>query len=683
MIQFIFLFCIHLLLPSTNSLKISFSRSKTLTNLALYDKNVYFPQVILLLFRSEEFWPVLVEFNQARYFDFESILISFMTYHISCAELLNIISHPNFPSKHLITGKVLMTCNGCFAKLTPQALKRAQNPLDFIEFNPSKWSYDQNLIFLQSSDPPLQHKWTNVCLDLDVFERSMETEDDTTTDLIIESISADCFKKLTISSTLKLLDRLEIDFLCYNLIIESNRPRSNAFSWSLSLISLLTSSAQDTDAEENHLIRFFSLKIFKRTITIVALLIKNHYSSKIQEIGRKILVNHIERLYQNHGILYRKKLIILMQNYLYKSNIDPKSESILSEMIHFSSSGTWLLNLVTISKHFDVIKDFVPQFLKYFFDSTKTILTTSDVATLLKLVPGENQVIFNLLMRKRPELIEPFFKDYCKSIPRVIKTDFIPLDTVLSFVYKVNRRIEFNVVRIIEIPSNSNWISIIDSICKFLAAWDYKCKTLQLNIRVFHGKKIFNLAYLLNLFFKSILDSIQLENGVFSSSFWWIVTGRSFDNRPTIIPSLNLPPQVMEVIGHILAASLNANVKIPLLIDWDYFSFSADFPHFAYDSNILIKFYPNYKQEYIDNSQISRILNLEKIIRLKSVIYLSSPGTFRLLGSHEKEHSTDQNREIDLLKLIIVTTKALRFYLNEAFNFESIKLEIIYKLIFK
>lgn len=637
-----------------NSLIISVKTSDTLTNISLHNDKFSFTHFLLSLLRGdEEFWPILVEFNQARYFDFESVLINLFSRHIECPELLGIVSHPEFPIFELITGRVLIECSDCFNKLTLETLKRAQNPLDFVNFESKYWVYEQNVFFIDSDDPPLHHKWSNVCKDWDLLERVIDTEDTEVANMIFDSISIGCFKKLTVSSTLNLLTRLEDDISNQNFIIEVSRPPQSVLSrlFSFSFLSPIADQEED-------FVYSSSLKILKRTVTILSLTITNLHVSEIYAKGWDILTKHLNRLKANHRIVFRNKLIPLIEDFLNISNTNNrKLVKLVFDLIDVSSSGTWLLNLLCIGQHFGAIKEFIPPFLETFFDPSETIVSTSDIENLLKIFPIGYRVIFEFMMQKRPELIEPFYEDYSQSISQIVKSTFIPLETILSFAFKSTRKYDSLKFDVISIPAEADWISIIGCVNRLIDRRTNNYRLFSLNAIILHRQKTHNLAYLLDLFFDSILDLVRVQGIGYKSSHWWMVTDQSLGHRPTIAPSLNLPPQMMKTVGHILAAAMNANIKIPFIIDWRYFDFLFDYNDPSNNLMILKILYPNYELEFIVNSQVS-----QKISIYDSQISLN---------------------EMVLIQLIADGSSQLRSSLNEALQFEpSIDAKTTYSLLF-
>lgn len=376
-----------LLNHQTNPLKISFSPSETLTKFSLYSEDFKMVPFLLKMFRNKEFWPVLAELSQARYYNFEEILIEFISRYISCLELLNILSDPEFPVKKLLSGTVLVKSSWCLSNLTSEVIQRAQNPLDTVNFDASKWIFEHNSIFVRSRDPPpLKHKWTNVCGDWDLFDRFLEADDEIA-ELILDSVSLGCFKKLSVSSTLKLLDKL--DEQLRNLCTNVTKPRAL---WPLSYFS-------KTKPEE---CVFISTNFFvvKRVITILSLTIRNVYSTDIDIRGRRILGYHFDRSDRR-----LKNLIeTLLNNDSHNNNRKTKIVDYLFDILEMYcnenfSNGTWLLNLLVVYKYFagtgpEIYSPFFDRFLEIFFDASMTNLMTSNVASLLKFLPSQADVIY-------------------------------------------------------------------------------------------------------------------------------------------------------------------------------------------------------------------------------------------------------------------------------------------------
>ena len=298
------------------------------------------------------------------------------------------------------------------------------------------------------------------------------------------------------------------------------------------------------------------------------------------------------------------------------------------------------------------------------------------MANLLKLVPSQCEIISKFFFKNRPDLLEQFFEDY--TVAQDMKLAYVPINTFISRAYKMNRRIFLIQGDFLVIPDGSNWISLIGIVNKKIINRT-QGKLLPLNFKIIFHFRIFNLIYLLNSFFSSFLNSIkslETENE-FVSSVWWIVKAVSHDNRPIIIPSLNLPPKVMEGIGYILAIAINVNIKVPFIIHWDYFNFSVDSA-----SKSVRKLYPNFERDFIINAQISRLLKLDERTSLNDLISFAIPDTLWLVRENDCA-VVQYNSEIDLLRLILSSSSLLRNSLIEAMKFDSISLDIIYKLLFK
>lgn len=665
----IVLLCVSFLLLNhqTNPLKISFSPSETLTKFSLYSEDLKMVPFLLKMFRDKEFWPVLAELSQARYYNFEEILSEFMSRYISCLELLNILSDPEFPVKKLLSGTVLVKNSWCLSNLTSEVIQRAQNPLDNVNFDASKWIFEHNSIFVRSLDPPpLKHKWTNVCGDWDLFDRFLEAEDEIA-DLILDSVSLGCFKKLSVSSTLKLLDKLDEQLrnLCTNTNV--TKPRSI---WPFSYFS--------TTKPEECVLTCTNFIVVKRVITILSLTMRNVYSTEIDIRGRRIL-----RYFLDCSDRRLKNLIdSFLNTSIYNNNRKNKIVYLLFEILemycneHFSN-GTWLLNLLVVYKYFagtgpEIYSPFFDRFLEVFFDASMTNLMTSNVASLLKFLPSQADVIYQALFERRPDLIEPFIEDY--NIPADLKMTHVPVEILLSRAFKSCRKIDLTQYKFIIIDNNErDWISLIRSVSLKLISRTNRSKLLPLNFQVNINLSTFSVHHLLNLFFSSILESI-------TTSDWWKLTGQSSDNRPIIIPSLLLPPQVMEAVGHFLASALNANMRIPFIIDWNYFSFTH--------KKNLRKLYPKLAEEFMASPQISRIIKLDETVTLKEIFYSSFPNSFWLSGFHECSgrdcEQCDVNySEIDLKKLVIASSSLLRSSIIDALKMDSINHKVIHSLLFK
>ena len=633
---------------------------------------------------AEEFWPILSAFDQAQYYNFSSVFRSTINI-FSCDEILSIVSNPNFPIS-LISADILAEKGACFAKLQLEVLEKVANPLESINFIASNWEFEQLSHFIKSAyqNNNLNVKWNNLCSNHEIFDLFIVQEEFS---FLWEVIGTDCIKQLPVESVQKYIERVSNDLFWNSSVVNIMIIRTGTLS---SLLSRIV--PRNTESE-----RIFSLDQVMRIVTIIATASNYYGNGEIMRKVNEILIVYLSRLKidKNHRFPMRKKLKFIIKSFMEPveeiRDFDKISKTLLRFVLFCKgiARGPWLLSVLNLWNHFRGenrnIRTFLDPFLNVFF-APETRLNVSDICLLLDLinlhVPNYSVThVFNNHFPLDSVLTEGVYKERYLSLPNSIRASHPTffLTFKLSFLFKRIRKIKsfgpfFVEIRHPKTLEETVWITISSKVYKIISSHPRDNLIVPLNLKTNYNGKIIDLSNLLILFFKSITRS----------SDWWIIKKprwSSNDSRPVLIPSLNLPPQVMGIIGFLFACALSSNTKIPFLIDPKYFHL-ADY-HVYQDSEksrLLELLYPN-AWEYYGSRQVYRVIkSLHHSTEL--ILENASPYSF-YLSQLRNEFPIVENSNEELFRIALSGSISMRTGLRSVMPADALKPKLLYKLLFK
>ena len=681
-----------LVLNFHSALKLKFDISRTLINFSDYNMNL--PFFVLNLMRNEEFWPVLLEFNNARYFDFSSVLVTVINRRNNCTEIVEILSNPNFPLKHLISAQVLVEASVCTARLTVETLQRAHNPLESSKFYPAPWMHEQLELFLRNAHYKVDDNnpidWNNACATMDGFDRFIDSGEDFS--FLYNYINYKCVKMISSSSKSNFL-RLFSNQL--------DQIRS-----SLSLIelprrfSLIPSSLARLFTRPSLYEISLTIKQIMTSVSLIAISLTFRQEfpfilETVREIANDLLMSLSKRL------RIVKKLNLVLNAFLSPNRlIDDfgKISSAMLKLIQFcreKARAPWLYNVLIFWNHLRGIYCsleldlFLMPFFELFF-APESRASSSDICALLKFVVRNFPDTFltrEIMIKYLPKLsnskiIESVFVEIFERfrIPShlISYKALFPLEGRFSFIFKQLRRIEAFYSPSVEIDYDSflpteDWIPIIST---FNVLLDLRLPTIPLNSQLSFQGDSFGMRTILQKIFLSILNR----------SKWWIVLHKMAsidDPRPILVPSLLLPPQIIEIFGFVLASAVSINLHIPFLIDWEYFCLVDMGLGITLSSKLVLlnRMYPRKRDDcFLQNIQIARIHLLIDSSR-RDILSAVRPGTFWLNWSvHGTQCASSSDKT--LYRILLTGSSSLRAGLSNSLPISAVSTKNLYNLIF-
>ena len=147
---------------------------------------------------------------------------------------------------------------------------------------------------------------------------------------------------------------------------------------------------------------------------------------------------------------------------------------------------------------------------------------------------------------------------------------------------------------------------------------------------------------------------------------------------------MNLPPQILEIIGHLLACALATETSIPFRIDYKYFHLADDIMHSVIDRYEFINsLYPN-TFEFRLSRQIYRIMKF--LNQSKSVILQHVQLNSFYLKEQADEPEAIENlgySKDDFFKIASEGSFYLRSGLRSVIPVDVISPKLFYELLFK
>lgn len=640
---------------------------------------------MLNVLENEEFWPLLLKFNQARYFDFSSVLNTVIsTFKYDCTKILKILSHPNFPLKGTISSNVLVESVICCSKLSDETLLRAQNPLEAIKFNRNFWSYDQFISFIKAGyhqGTPNNINWNHVCLSTEGFNLNPDAE----LHFLNNIIGYECTRKLASSHVQLILSKM-----CDEIETSEHFPRKIR-----KLPSIVSRTLSSPDQDEIS----FSLNQVIKIVSIMSITISHKDNHEIMEQTRLFLFRYLIKLKDYNRFPMGKKLVLIANAFLIndKSFLDSlEISNVMIKVLEFLKRNAivpprapWLINVLVLWHN--LIGDrrngkdiFLTQFLEIYFNP-ESRATSHDIHSIIKFI-GRNVQILNQhypqvssIMKNhfpsRPDLAKQYYFDYFKHMPDHLRSDdhIFPLEMRLSYIFKQIRRIDnFHMMRLhifnpFKYEDCKDWIKILNRLSLFL---DSNISNIPINSSVFYNDSTL----------KKFSDIFEKFFNSFLESEWWQVNNCLEGSRPPIVrPSLLLPPQILEVFGFILGNSLRVGYKIPFSIDFWYFNLFEEGIKYSNHPFLLDQFYPE-RFQYRSLKQIPRIMNLIHG-SVHSVLSSCCPAGY-WLKQQEGEPSVIYNTDPMFIEILMKGSQYFRKGLGQVLPLSALSSKSLYNLLF-
>ena len=169
-----------ILTVNISGFKITFNPTDTLTDLSSFlDKNLL--NLIKYSFKHEAFWPILIAFRQAKYYNFPLTFAGVLGF-MECSKLLEIIQNEEFPVKEIFNVEILNyeRLSSCLSGLPIEFFKdRLQiYPIESKDFKMSDWGLEKSFEFLKLSfhNPKLTTNWYSWTCDKHAFSPSNQNQ---------------------------------------------------------------------------------------------------------------------------------------------------------------------------------------------------------------------------------------------------------------------------------------------------------------------------------------------------------------------------------------------------------------------------------------------------------------------------------------------------------------------------
>lgn len=652
-------------------LKLKFVTSKTLTDqiIYFYKRDFNLPRFVMSMMENEEFWPVLLKFNEARYFNFQSILKS--VFKVKSKEIAVILNKPNFPLSELVSAEVLNDCTSCSSRLSNETLLKAQNPLSNMNFNSLLWSNLHLKLFLKAGyyqaaveSNGMNIDWNHICIITNGFDGIIDTDEFSFLNNVINCACTSIIPKDALMNSFSMMaNELTVLFPGRNKILF---PRFN----------------QDQID--------FNLLLIMRIVSIAAISISHRSDSDLiergQDILREFLVNHAKEM--NNSFPLCKNLLFLINSFLVSGNsieTYQKITEILLELIEFCQGkvrATWLINVFMLWNHFLVSKQKIDNFLDPFLDIfflPESRASSSDVELVLFYIRGIPCIqdsthayqILSKYFKLRPDLAEQFYNNYFYRIPNNIKknNELFPLEMRLSYIFKNLRLVEnFYPSNFINIDFD-DWIELIDELGTYYDSNNFHAIPIIIGN---YKKKSVNLESLLRAFFYSLLKSE-----------WWVIKSKRASNedpRPVIIPSIYLPPQIIEVFGFVLANALRIGLRVPFVIDFKYFDLEFVGLSYATLPTLINLFHPNFL-ELKSSVQISRIARTLDMPR-DDLYFQEDLGGFWLLPQVDEPQMIYNSNDV-IFNVLLQGSRLLKKGVARLMPIKALNSANLHELLFK
>ena len=462
----------------------------------------------------------------------------------------------------------------------------------------------------------------------------------------------------------------------------------------------------------------FAINQIMRVITILAYLVTDNVNL-LRFKALKVLDGYLRKLKANRRKFPKRKKLKKFLYYLLTSNenielffrIDINLSETLIDLMEFCrghARGPWLLNVIKIWEHFrdkensPPIKGYVSRFLNIFFAAEYySSITAMDACLFIRLIKSLNSRhdenfddLIDQHLLNRPNLTSHLFKNCLNIISNSQLMDFklFTVNSRVKHMLKITRSVDhFNPA-----PFFINFGGAEKIFTSITRKYSQRLELdggqetrpdilLPLNVRFIANNFNFegNISELINLFFKSLLDL----------DIWFsVLNHRSNDDydvheKPILIPSLLLPPQLMEPIGFFIGIAVSANVEIPFIVEEKYFELCDTFKYFNdHDPNIevLNELYPQI-HTYTRNLQV-RLNIIYANLSLREIFIKMHPNNeIFFFDNSEMEIDVNciHNSDFDMKSLILMGLKRFWLGLNIAIPTDLLDNKNLYNLIFK
>lgn len=607
------------------SLKIKFDSSLSLIELSTGELDANLDKITQELLHEDSLWPLLDAFCRARFFDFESVLkTSFIA--LSQEEVERIIQDPKFPKSSVLSADIIFLLNfnyDCLSWLPADFFSSPtiENPLNCQDLENTGFSagkHTKTFLQLAYAQPSVysnwnewgqmrllysDHKWNNVLWRLIGFSGILLFGKDS-----IERYFLPIYSKIDL----------------------------------------------DEDPAIDHVMK---------VISMVAGIKNSQLPVEVISKFSGALTNHMQVLkLARMSLQMREELICLIRHSL--GLISDFSELCLNMtkltlFCHGKTRASWLLNILFIWERFLIDQNysaincsfcfvfghvrhqeesciFMDTFYKVFF-SPESFATIHDVHDLFRFIqksitlcePFSNslELIVSNYLPEHSLLAEALLDNSSSEFPSLIGViaSRLSLEKRLSIFYKRSRN--FTCTLPIEIPfkfefitdsDEQVWIETIISIKKFEQSWPLSEIIPFFAFISFPSLEILDrVPLILKMFFDSITLSTRL---------WHVIEPSTESSKPTLVPSLSMPPQLLEYVGFVMGRALSANVEIPFVLHQDYFDLvEADESEMEI---IMEKLYPEATHRTCPN--IERIIHIRNRAKLssQSILHFISDADF-------------------------------------------------------
>lgn len=701
-------------LKLTNSLQLEIKNlSNKLTNLSVASiPNSNILSLTQEILKNEPLWPFLIAFSKAKCFNDNSVLIRFFD-KLSCDTLFSLIFEQNFPMKQIMTSELIASSSNCLACLTTKFYENYQqiieNPLESIIYLPSLWNPSQHTKFLEIGYDfqTFKTNWYSWCRDPNLTVNYFIENRPIWTKKLWKTISFYCLNDLAENLNEELLKILSPDEELLQFNINDNMIRSRA----LTFFNHIVHQHHEPSIEEID----FAVNQIMRVITMLTYLVTNNVSLLRFEV-LEVLDGYLRKLKANHRKFPKRKKLKKLLHYLLTTNqniklflrIDINLSETLIELMEFCrghARGPWLLNVIIIWDHFrdketsPPIKGYVNRFLDSFFAvEYSSSITAVDACLFIRLIKSltsrhdENfDDIIDQHLLNRPDLISQLFKNCLNVISKSQLIDFklFTVNSRVEHLLKITRSVDdFNPAPFyITFGRAENiFTSIARKYCQKLKDKETRPDILlPLNVQFTANNFKYegNITELFKIFFKSLLD---LDT-------WFSVRNpRSNDDnalhdKPILIPSLLLPPQLMEPIGFFIGRAVSANVEIPFIIEENYFELWDTYKYvYDYDPNseVLNELYPQ-THTYTTNLQVYLSIKYANLALSEIFIKMHPKNEIFFFDNAEMEIDVNciNNSDSDMKTLILMGLERFWVGLNLAIPTDLLDNKNLYNLIFK
>lgn len=589
-----------------HSLKIHISRPSEIVLQEGHDAKKFY-HLMTHFVQSPSLWPLLVPLLQAKYFDYEKVFSNVLAGQ-SCAAVLRLAENGAFP-RELLSADTVAMCHKSFNQLSVKSFAALSlgNPLESRKFQPDQWSYTLFAHFLERGLREMRVNmrwcdWSRYNHPGTRLNHEFVYLELTHSPVVWHIINHVIIRRMDSSLALRFLEQLNPGGLGWSRMLTSG--------WRLILRNGCTPQLAERDLlmrviitavfythfprsnachrEARNILLSFKARLSERTPAWWRMF-RSRAAALHDEMSIGVLVPDFVRL------VTTEKPTEDMANMLAR---DTRLAVILTQLLdrlrEFTPQASWILNLFYLwTRHACHPSSHPPCFMNAvlytFFSGAPTAEDCSHLFTLISEEMRDScasprslvlQICNNHLV-SRPLLAQAIFRHYSHTLPLDVRHQSPAFSPEMRFTELLRSRREIKrhgVMMDVNIETNTDSHAFVLDvlIVVYNGLFKQNKSLLPFNTRVCYYRKglletddeRLKNPDTLQALLKDFFDALQ-------HGFGWMqrpVTRPAAADRPVMIPSLKMPPQLMRMVGVLLGKAAIMSVRLPFILDYRYFS---------------------------------------------------------------------------------------------------------------